>query len=50
MADMLATPEDLAALLQQDVDRATATLLIESATALVQATVGQRIVRVRQVG
>lgn len=47
MADMLATPEDLAALLQQDLDRATAELLIEAATAVVQnAAGGQRILRV----
>lgn len=47
MADMLATPEDLAALLQQDLDRATAELLIQSATAVVQnAAGGQRILQV----
>lgn len=46
MADQLAAPEDLAALLQQDVDTATATLLIEAATAVVQAVCGQRILRV----
>jgi hypothetical protein len=48
MADQLATPEDLAALLQSDdVDRATAELLLECATAVVQnAAGGQRIVRV----
>lgn len=45
MADQLATPEDLAALLQQDLDRATAELLIECATAVVQEACGQRIVR-----
>lgn len=45
-ADMLATPEDLASLLQQDVDTATATLLIEAGTAVVQAITGQRIVQV----
>lgn len=45
MADMLATPSDLASLLQRDVDTATATLLIELATARVQrAAGGQRIV------
>lgn len=46
MSDMLATPEDLAALLQEDLDRATTELLIECATAVVQATCGQRILRV----
>jgi hypothetical protein len=46
MADMLATPSDLASLLQQNVDTATATLLIETATAVVQAICGQRIVQV----
>lgn len=46
MADQLATPADLAALLQQDVDTATATLLVEIATAVVQAVAEQRIVRV----
>jgi hypothetical protein len=46
MADQLATPSDLASLLQQDVDTATATLLLECATAVVQAVVGQRIVQV----
>jgi hypothetical protein len=47
VADMLATPEDLAALLQQDLDRATAELLIECATAVVQSAAGgQRILQV----
>lgn len=47
MADQLATPSDLASLLQQDVDTSTATLLIEAATAVVQqACGGQRIVQV----
>jgi hypothetical protein len=48
MADTLATPEDLASLLQQDLDRATATLLLECATAVIQspAVTGQRIVQV----
>ncbi len=44
MADQLATPEDLASLLQQDLDAATANLLLELATAKVQrAAGGQRI-------
>lgn len=47
MADMLATPEDLASLLQSDLDLSTATLLLETATAIVQeAAGGQRIVQV----
>jgi hypothetical protein len=47
MADQLATPADLASALQQDVDTATATLLIETATAIVQeACGGQRIIEV----
>lgn len=45
MADMLATPADLASLLQRDVDTATATLLIEAATAVVQGVTGQRLVQ-----
>lgn len=47
MADQLATPSDLASLLQSDVDTSTATLLIEMATAIVQqACGGQRIIEV----
>jgi hypothetical protein len=46
VADRLATPEDLASLLQQDVDTASATLALEAATAVVQAVTGQRIVQV----
>ncbi len=46
MADQLATPQDLASLLQKDLDAATATLLVEISTAAVQATVGQRLVQV----
>ena len=46
MADQLATPEDLAARLQSDLDLATAEVLIEAATAVVQAVTGQRIVEV----
>lgn len=44
MADQLASPEDLASLLQKDLDTATATLLVEIATAVVQAEVRQRLV------
>lgn len=46
MADTLASPSDLASFLQEDVDTATATLLMETATGIIQATVGQRIVQV----
>lgn len=49
MADQLATPEDLAALLQMDLDLATATVVIEAATAVVQEAAGrppQRLVLV----
>lgn len=47
MADQLATPSDLASLLQQDLDASTATLLVECGTAVVQdAAGGQRILQV----
>lgn len=46
MADMLVTVPELASLLQQDVDTATATLAIEIATGAVQSVAGQRIVQV----
>lgn len=47
MADQLCTPEDLASLLQQDLDAYKAIMLIECATAVVQeAAGGQRIVQV----
>lgn len=46
MADQLATPADLASLVQADVDTASATLAIEVATAVVQAVIGHRIVEV----
>lgn len=47
MADQLATPEELASLLQRDLDASTANLLINLATAKVQrAAGGQRIVDV----
>lgn len=46
MADLLATPEDLASALQRDVDTASALLALEVSTAVVQAAAGQRIVRV----
>jgi hypothetical protein len=46
MADQLATPADLASLLQKDLDTASATLAIEVCTAVVQAAVdGRRIVK-----
>lgn len=49
MADMLATPADLASLLGLelvDLDAPRATLLLECATAVIQAKVGQRIIEV----
>jgi len=48
LADQLATPADLASAVQSDVDTSTATLLIECATAVVQAIVRQRIVQVTE--
>lgn len=46
MADRLVTPEELASALQRDdLDRATCELLIEGATAVVQALVGQRLLQ-----
>jgi hypothetical protein len=44
MADQLVTPSELASFLQQDVDTATATLLIEMATGKVQAACGQLLI------
>lgn len=44
MADQLVTPSELASFLQQDLDTATATLLIEMATGKVQAACGQRLI------
>lgn len=46
MADQLATPTDLAVLLQSRLALATATLLVEIGTAVVQNAAGQRIVQV----
>lgn len=48
MADLLATPEDLASALQRDLSTfaASATLALEVSTAVVQAAAGQRIVLV----
>jgi hypothetical protein len=49
MADQLCAPEDLASLLEMDLDAYKATMLVEAGTAVVQATVGrppQRIVEV----
>lgn len=46
MADQLATPADLNALLQTTVDSTLATLLLECATGVVQDAAGQRIVQV----
>lgn len=46
MADMLVTVPELASVMQQDLDTATATLAIELATGAVQSAAGQRIVQV----
>lgn len=46
MADQLATPADLASALQRDVDTASATLVIEASTAVVQEAANQRILQV----
>lgn len=47
MADQLATPSDLASVLQSDIDTSTANVLINASTAVVQeAAGGQRIVQV----
>lgn len=47
MADQLATPEELASLLQQDLDASTANLVLNVATASVQEAAGnQRILQV----
>jgi hypothetical protein len=47
MGDQLASPSDLASLLQRDLDTASATLAIEVTTAVIQAACGgRRIVRV----
>lgn len=46
MADQIATPDDLASFLQQDLDASTANLLLNCATAVVQEAAGQRIVQV----
>lgn len=46
MADQLCTPADLASWLQRDIDAYLATLAIETATGLVQAACGQRLVQV----
>lgn len=46
MADALITPEELASWLQQDIDTATADLLIRQATGKVQSACGQRLVQV----
>lgn len=45
MADQLATRTDLAALVQADVDNASADLALEIATSIVQAAVGQRLIQ-----
>jgi hypothetical protein len=45
VADQLVTPSELASFLQQDVDTATATLLIEMSTGKIQAACGQRLIQ-----
>lgn len=46
MADQLASPADLEALIQDDIDDTSAALAIEISTALVQSVVRQRLVQV----
>lgn len=46
MADMLATPSDLASYIQSDLDTATATLALETATGWIQREVGHRVLEV----
>lgn len=46
MATALVTPEELASWLQEDIDTATATLLISQATSVVQEVTGQALIRV----
>lgn len=47
MADQLATPQDLASLVQSDLDLSTATVVIEAVTAVVQEAAGnQRLIQV----
>jgi hypothetical protein len=46
VADQLASAADLAAWVQSDVDATSAALVLEAATAVVQAVTGQRLVRV----
>lgn len=46
MATALVTPEELSSWLQEDLDTATATLLISQATAIVQEATGQTLVQV----
>lgn len=45
MADMLATPSDLASALQQDLDTSTATLALEVATGRIQSVLGYRVLQ-----
>lgn len=44
MADQLVSPEELASYVQSDLDLATAELLIETATGVVQAAAGQSLI------
>jgi hypothetical protein len=49
MADQLCAPEDLASLLEMDLDAYKATMLVEAGTAVVQATAGQPPQRIVEV-
>lgn len=46
MADMLVTADELASHLQQDLDRSSATLAVQTATGIVQAVCRQRLIQV----
>lgn len=46
MADMLATPSELASYIQSDLDTATATLALEMSTGWIQREVGHRVLEV----
>lgn len=50
MAQQLATPEELASVLQTDLDASTANLLLEMATGIVQAACGQLLIETEVTG
>lgn len=50
MAQTLATPAELASVLQTDLDASTATLLLEMATGIVQAACGQLLIEAEVTG